>query len=531
MHRREFLTLTAATPLLFAACKKNPVTQKITFSNKSDVALTEVAINTALQAGASYADIRISSYRSQNIFTREKRVVSVSDDEDKGFGIRVIADGTWGFAASYLLTEAEVVRVAKEAVALARANAKLQREPLKLSKEVSVRDRWQTPIKTDPFEIPLAQKVDILLGVNAEATSIAGVSYCSSSMLFVREDKLFASSEESLIEQTLHRCFPSFTATAVDPKKGFQTVSSYPGPQGMGYEYVEQYDWRQAAKQAGQDVVEKLSAPSVTPGKRDLILHPSHLWLTIHESIGHPTELDRALGMEANFAGTSFMTTDKLGKLRIGSDIVNVVADRTQAEALATCGYDDDGVKTQSWYLLKEGIFVDYQTTRDQAHLINKNKSYACSYSQGWRDVPFQRMPNVSLLPGKKPLSLDQLIADTEDAILIKGNGSFSIDHQRYNFQFGGQTFYEVKKGKVVGMLKDVAYQAKTPDFWQACDAICSKEEYMLGGSFYDGTGEPGQSNAVSHGCAPARFRQINILNTGNAGRPGTSDDMAHEDA
>ena len=521
MRRRDFLTLGAAAPFFFAACKKAAPTKRVSFSSPDYVKLTEVAINTALQAGASYADIRVSSNRAQNIFTREQRVTSVSDAEDRGFGVRVIAAGTWGFAASNLLSEAEVARVAKEAVAIAKTNAKLQREPIQLSAERSVKDLWRTPIERDPFEIPLAQKVETLLDINALALAVSGVSYCSASMLFVREQKLFASSEQTVVEQTLYRSYPSFTVTAVDPQKGFQTISSYLGPQGMGYECVERYDWKEAATQAGQDAVEKLSAPSVTPGKRDLILHPSHLWLTIHESIGHPTELDRALGMEANYAGTSFLTTDKLGSFRVGSDLVNVVADRTQKDALATCAYDDDGVKTDAWHLLKEGIFVDYQTTRDQAHLINRSKSYGCSYSQSWRDVPFQRMPNVSLLPGKKPLRLAQLIADTEDAILIKGNGSFSIDHQRYNFQFGGQTFYEIKKGKIVGMLKDVAYQAKTPDFWQACDAICSEEEYLLGGSFYDGKGEPSQSNAVSHGCAPARFRQINVLNTGSAGKSG----------
>jgi TldD protein len=255
----------------------------------------------------------------------------------------------------------------------------------------------------------------------------------------------------------------------------------------------------------------------VEPGSRDLVLHPSNLWLTIHESVGHPTELDRAIGMEANYAGTSFLTPDKRGSFKFGSDIVNLVADKTQDKALATCGFDDEGVPTKRWHLIKDGIFVDYQTTREQAHILGHKESHGCSYAQSWADVPFQRMPNVSLEPGKKPLTLSQLIADTEDAILIKGRGSYSIDHQRYNFQFGGQTYYEIKNGKIAGMLKDVAYQARTPDFWNSCDAICSAEEYVLGGSFNDGKGEPGQSNAVSHGCPPARFRKINILNTGKS--------------
>ena len=267
-------------------------------------------------------------------------------------------------------------------------------------------------------------------------------------------------------------------------------------------------------RQAAEEAVAKHSAKSVAAGKHDLILHPTHLWLTIHESVGHPTELDRVLGYEANYAGTSFLTLDKWKKLKYGSDIVNIIADKTCSEGLATCGYDDDGVKTKEWYLVKDGLFVDYQTIRDQAHILGKKESDGCCYADNWSSIPFQRMPNVSLQPGKKKLSLNDLIADTEDAILIRGDSSFSIDHQRYNFQFSGQTFWEVKKGKIVGMLRDVAYQANTVDFWNSCDAICSKEEYWLGGAMNDGKGQPGQSNGVSHGSCPARFRQVNVLNT-----------------
>jgi TldD protein len=256
------------------------------------------------------------------------------------------------------------------------------------------------------------------------------------------------------------------------------------------------------------------AARSVEPGPRDLILLPSHLWLTIHESIGHPTELDRALGMEANFAGTSFLTPDLLGNYRLGSEIVTFHAEKTHPGSLATCGYDDDGVPTMEWPLVERGVFVDYQTTRDQAHLIGRPRSYGTSYAQSWADVAFQRMPNVNLLPGDAALTLDDLIAGTDDGILIAGRSSYSIDHQRYNFQFSGQTCHEIKGGKVGDMLVDVAYQARTPDFWSACDAICGESEYAVGGSFHDGKGEPGQSNAVSHGCAPARFRRIDVINT-----------------
>ena len=283
----------------------------------------------------------------------------------------------------------------------------------------------------------------------------------------------------------------------------------------MGYEYVEKYPWLTEAEQAGNEAVAKLKAKSVTPGKYDLVLHPSHLFLTIHESVGHPTELDRALWWEANYAGTSFLTPDKTGKLQFGSKIVNFVADRTQPAGLATVAYDDEGVHAQKWHLVKDGVFVDWQTTRDLAAATGRKNSYGCLHADSWGSVPFPRMPNVSLEPSKDNASLDNLLADVKDGILIYGNGSFSIDQQRYNFQFGGQTFWEVKNGKVGGMLRDVAYQSRTTDFWGACDALGGQATYALGGSFNDGKGEPGQSNAVSHGCPPARFRRINVINTG----------------
>ncbi|HHY87049.1 MAG TPA: TldD/PmbA family protein [Verrucomicrobia bacterium] len=278
--------------------------------------------------------------------------------------------------------------------------------------------------------------------------------------------------------------------------------------------YVREHDWLQEATQAGQEAVAKLKARPVEPGKYDLVLHPSHLWLTIHESVGHPTELDRALWWEANYAGTSFITPDKTGKLQFGSKIVNFFADRTQPSGLATVAYDDEGVPAQRWDIVKDGIFVDWQTTRDLAPLIGRKQSYGCLHADSWGSVPFPRMPNISLQPGKEPLTLDDLVRDVSKGILIYGNGSFSIDQQRYNFQFGGQTFWEIRDGKVTGMLRDVAYQSRTTDFWNACDGLGGPDTYRLGGAFNDGKGEPTQSNAVSHGCPVARFREINVLNT-----------------
>jgi TldD protein len=277
---------------------------------------------------------------------------------------------------------------------------------------------------------------------------------------------------------------------------------------------LEKHDWVREAEQAGNEAVEKLKAKPVEPGLYDLVLHPTHLWLTIHESVGHPTELDRALGWEANFAGTSFLTPDKTGKFQYGSKLVNFVADRTQPSGLASVAYDDDGVQAQRWYLVKEGMFVDWQTTRDLAAATGRKTSYGCTHADSWGSVPFPRMPNVSLEAGKRKASLEDLVEGVEKGVLIYGDGSFSIDQQRYNFQFGGQVFWEIKDGKIAGMLRDVAYQARTPDFWNSLDGLGDESTYKLGGSFGDGKGEPGQSNAVSHGCPVARFRKVNVLNT-----------------
>lgn len=519
MKRREFVKLTAAAsataiivpPVIFT---RQDVSAK--FSDPDLKSLADVALNAARSKGASYADIRINRYRNQSVSTREKRVQNISNDESFGFGVRVLVDGTWGFAASNAVTKDEVARITGEAVNIARANKFIQKEPVQLAPVASYQDVWKSPVKTNPFEIPISEKVELLLRLNEEALKVKGASFCSSFMQMANEHKFFASTEGSYIEQDLIRMWPAFTVTSVNKETGkFESRNSLTEPIGKGYECVDEKFLMEDVKLAAEEAVMKHSAKSVEPGKRDLVLHPTNLWLTIHESVGHPTELDRALGYEANYAGTSFLTVDKLGKLKFGSDIVNFVADKTQKDALATCGYDDDGVKTKEWHLIKDGLFVDYQTIREQAHMIGQKESSGCCYADNWSSIPFQRMPNVSLSPGKKKLSLNDLIVDTEDAIMVKGRGSYSIDHQRYNFQFGGQTYWEIKNGQVTQMLRDVAYQAKTPEFWNSCDAICSEEEYYIGGSFSDGKGEPGQSNSVSHGCCPARFRQINILNTG----------------
>jgi TldD protein len=476
--------------------------------------MADAAMFTAKNSGASYSDFRLSNFRSQRVATREQVIQSISDNENFGFSVRVIVDGSWGFAASSTFSEEEVVRVAKIACEIANANKKIQTNKVELASTPSYTDTWHTPIKKNAFDVSIDDKVNLLFSINEKAKSL-GADFCSSNIWAVNEWKYLASSEGSYIKQDLHRIYPIFDITVIDKASGmFESRESFTVPIGKGYEYVEEYDWMKDMEEAVEHTKMKQKAPSVEAGKRSLILDPSHLWLTIHESCGHPTELDRALGYEANYAGTSFMTPDKLGSLMYGSEHISIKGDRTQKDGLASRGYDDDGVKTTEWDIIKEGKFVGYQTTREMAKFIGESASNGCAYADSWNHFPIQRMPNVSLQPGKKKLSLQDLISDTEDGIYIKGDGSWSIDMQRYNFQFTGQEFWEIKNGKIAGMLKDVAYQGNTVDFWNSCDAVCDETEYKLGGSFFCGKGEPGQVSPVSHGSSPARFRNVNILNT-----------------
>ena len=483
--------------------------------------LADVALNVARQKGAQYADIRINRTLQNSVTTREKRVVDVTNAESYGFGVRVLVDGSWGFAASSTIDKSSVERITARAVSIAIANRAIQKNRISLVPVEKYPDvKFATPVKRDPFTVPLSEKADYLLKVNAEAGKVKGPGpiFVNSRMFFTKEEKYFASTEGSYIEQVLIRSWPSFDVTSINPATGrFEQRSSLGSPAGKGYEVVDEYDLIREAPIAAEQAVQKHTAKAVEPGRKDLVLHPTHLWLTIHESIGHPTELDRVLGYEANYAGTSFATREKLGKFQYGSKLINIKGDKTQDGGLATCGWDDDGVKTKSWDIIKDGVLVSYQTVRDNAGIIGLKESHGAAYADSWSSVSFQRMPNVSLQPasGSSNISADDLIADIKDGIYIEGDGSFSIDQQRYNFQFGGQVFWEIKNGKKVGLLRDVAYQSRTPDFWNSCDGVGSKEHYQMGGSYFDGKGEPGQVNAVSHGCPPARFRRVNIINTG----------------
>jgi TldD protein len=489
--------------------------------------LMATALNAAKSAGASYADVRIGRYHNSIVFTREQQIVNTADTDQIGAGVRALVDGTWGFGASKMLTTDGVAAAAREAVAIAKANRIARDQPVQLTPvQAYPNATWKSAFKIDPFTIPIEQRADLLLRANAEALKVKGVRFVNSGLLFVKEDRNFGSTEGSTISQTIVRVGVPFTITAVAPDNSdFQTRGNVVAPAGRGWEYVLEQDLVGNAGKWAEQAVEKLNAKSVEVGRYDLVLHPTHLWLTIHESIAHPTELDRALGYEANYAGTSFVSPPEkmLGKFRYGPEFMNIQGDRSQEGGCATIGYDDEGVKPETFLIIKNGVVNDYQTTREQAAWLKwwydqqgkPARSHGCSNADSWGTVQFQRMPNVSLLPGDKDIGWNDIIAATDRGIAIEGDGSFSIDQQRYNAQFGGQVFHEIRGGKIVGQLKDVAYQMRTPDFWNSMDMIGGKSSYFMGGAFNDGKGQPPQSNAVSHGCVPARFKGVNIVNTG----------------
>ncbi|CEM56331.1 TldD/PmbA family protein [Xanthomonas campestris] len=537
MDRRTFLTLSGigAAGLLLPNTRLIAAEQLLSPVDAArNRRLADTALTTAKSAGASYCDVRVGRYLRQFVITREAQVENVVNAESSGVGVRVLADGAWGFAATNTLTSDGVATATRQAVAIAKANARLGGTPVQLAPVTPAGQvSWKTPIKKNAMEVPLQDKVALLMDVNAAALN-AGATFVASRMFAINEQKYFASSDGSYIDQDVHRLWLPFTVTAVDKASGkFRTRDGLSSPMGMGYEYLDgaagekhrlpggligygrSYDAREDAIAAAKQAREKLTAPSVKAGKYDLVIDPSNLFLTIHESVGHPLELDRVLGYEANYAGTSFATLDKRDAgYRWGSDAVTFVADKTQPGSLGAVGYDDEGVKTKQWDLVKDGILVDYQCTRDQAHLLGKTASDGCSYADSWSNVQFQRVPNVSLAPGRTPLAVADMIKNVERGLYIHGRGSYSIDQQRYNAQFGGQLFYEIENGQVTRLVEDGAYQIRTPEFWNACSAVCDQRDFRLGGSFFDGKGQPSQVSAVSHGSSTARFDGINVINT-----------------
>ncbi|SFT26191.1 TldD/PmbA family protein [Mucilaginibacter polytrichastri] len=540
MKRKDFLYLSGMSfgaamlnkiPVMGSPIPHDLLTQGVDVAVKKRMA--DVVLNTAKSKGATYADVRIGRYLNQYVITREDKVQNVVNTESYGMGIRVIANGSWGFSATSDMTTDGIAAATALAVQIAKENSRLLTKPVELAPQKGYGEvSWKTPIEINAFEVPVKEKIDLLLAVNNAAIT-AGASYVDSAMFTVNEQKYFASTDGSYIDQDIHRLWPVFNVTKIDAKSGkFETRNSLGSPVGMGYEYLtpkesekihsqttlyrNRYDMVEDAKLAAVQAAEKHKAKSVDAGKYDLVLDPTNLYLTIHESAGHPSELDRVLGYEANFAGTSFLTLDKWksGKFNYGSKLVNIAADKTQPNSLGYVGYDDEGVKCGKWDIIKDGVLVNYQAIRDQAHIIGLKESQGCCYAESWDNVQFQRMANISLQPGKTPLAPAELIKNVEKGIYIIGDGSYSIDQQRYNFQFSGQLFYEIKEGKITGMLKDVAYQSNTQEFWNSCSAICDEKDYRLGGTFFDGKGQPAQSNAVSHGSSTARFNGVNVINT-----------------
>ncbi|MFD4293230.1 TldD/PmbA family protein [Rhodococcus sp. NPDC058532] len=486
-------------------------------------ALTDAALTAARAAGATHADLRVHRLRTQSIRLRDGAVQSVSDADELGLAVRVIIDGTWGFASHAELTADTAARTARRAVEVALALRSLNRDPVDLADEPVYRDAvWVSEYDVDPFAVPTADKVALLADYSGRLSAAAGVDHVTASVLQVKEQTYYADLAGSRITQQRVRLHPELEATAVDAAAGsFETMRTLAPPVGRGWEALTGtgWDWDDELARIPEWLAEKVTAPTVTAGPTDLVIDPSNLWLTIHESIGHATEYDRAIGYEAAYAGTSFATPDLLGTLRYGTPVMQVTADRTEAHGLATVGYDDDGVAGQRWDLVRDGVLVGYQLDRVFAPRLGLSRSNGCSYADSPHHVPIQRMANVSLRPDPdRDTSTADLIARVEDGIYVVGDKSWSIDMQRYNFQFTGQRFYRIRDGRLDGQLRDVAYQATTTDFWGSMEAVGGPSTWRLGGAFNCGKAQPGQVAAVSHGCPAALFRGVNVLNTRTEG-------------
>jgi len=532
--RRDFLKQGSAVagaialggPLQKAAAAVPEVAQR---GGAMDTAIKDLlleSLNAAKMGGATFADARIGRYLQNFVVTREQQIINVVDTDSIGIGVRALVNGTWGFAASRDLTRDGVAAAAREAVAIAKANGIAKDRSVQLAPAPSVGEvSWKSAYQVDPWTIPVEEKAELLIKANAEGMKAANVKYVFSGLFLRKMERNYANTDGSIIAQTIVQSAVQQQFTAVSPDfSDFQNRGNTLPPTARGWEWILQQDLINNSRKWGEEASEKLKARPVEVGRYNLVLHPSHLWLTIHESIAHPTELDRAMGYEANYAGTSFAAPPDqfLGKFKYGPEFMNIQGDRSQPGALATIGYDDEGVAPDEFLIVKSGLLNDYQTTREQAVWLDwwykqqsrPMRSHGCSYADSWSSVQFQRMPNVSLLPGTDDRSYDDLIAATDNGIAIIGDGSFSIDQQRYNAQFGGQLFYEIKDGKVGDMLEDVAYQIRTPEFWNSMDMIGGRRGYEVWGSFFDGKTQPGQVSAVSHGSATTRFNGINIINT-----------------
>jgi TldD protein len=481
--------------------------------------LADAALEAARRLGAQHADFRAERIRSQLIRLSDGKLETMADGDDSGLAVRVVVDGTWGFAATVDLTPEAAQTAARQAVEVARVAAAMNTERIELAPEPAYGDvTWVSECEVDPFTVAAKEKADLLAQWSAPLLAHHAVTHADASLHAVKECKFYTDGATTATQQRV-RLHPELTAVAVT-ETGFDDMRTIAPPAGRGWEYLTGKGWDFPAELAElPELLEaKLTAPSVEAGRYDLVIDPSNLWLTIHESIGHATELDRALGYEAAYAGTSFATLDKLNTLQYGSSVMNVTGDRTAAGGLATVGYDDEGVAGQSWDLIKDGVLVGYQLDRRMAQLKGFGRSNGCAFADSPGHMPLQRMANVCLQPAAGGPSTQDLIAGVENGIYIVGDKSWSIDMQRYNFQFTGQRFFRIRNGRLDGQLKDVAYQATTTDFWNAMEAVGGPATYVLGGAFNCGKGQPGQVAPVSHGAPAALFRGIRVLNTAEEG-------------
>jgi TldD protein len=481
--------------------------------------LADAALAAAVAAGASYADLRIQAITTEIVQLRDGELESAVVNRDIGLAVRVIVDGTWGFASHAELDPAVAAATARRAVHVAATLAPLNAERIELAAEPVYSDvTWVADYRIDPFTVSTADKIAVLGEYSGRLLAADGVDHVSATLHAVKEQTFYADTFGSSITQQRVRLMPRLDAVTVDAAAGtFDTMRTLAPPTARGWEAVagdDVWNWSEELAEMPSFLAEKVKAPSVTARPTDLVIDPTNLWLTIHESIGHATEYDRAIGYEAAYAGTSFATPDKLGSMRYGSPVMNVTADRTVEYGLATIGFDDEGVRAQSWDLVRDGVFVGYQLDRVFAPRLGVPRSNGCSYADSPHHVPIQRMANVSLQPGVVDLSTDDLISRVDDGIYIVGDKSWSIDMQRYNFQFTGQRFFRIRDGRLDGQLRDVAYQATTTDFWGSMEAVGGPSTWQLGGAFNCGKAQPGQVAAVSHGCPPALFRGVNVLNT-----------------
>ncbi|UMG92544.1 TldD/PmbA family protein [Nocardioides sp. TF02-7] len=491
--------------------------------------LGEVALDRAAALGATHADFRFERIRSQRILVRDGALQGAADGDDVGFAVRVVHRGAWGFASGVVLTDAEARRVAETAVAVAEVAASMTTRPVELAPEPVHDDvTWVSSYAVNPFDVPTPDKTAVLTDWTERLRRGAAVDHATASLLAVQENKYYADLAGTRTTQQRVRLQPAFEAMG-GTSEVFDSMASIAPPVGRGWEYVVgtpadgAWDWDAELAEVPDLLADKLKAPSVEAGRYDLVVHPSNLWLTIHESIGHATELDRALGYEANYAGTSFATPDQLGSLRYGSPVMHVTGDRTVEHGLATIGYDDEGVATRQWDIVRDGVLVGFQLDRPMAALMpdlggEDGRSNGCAYADSPGHIPIQRMANVSLQPDPGGPTTEELIGRVERGIYVVGDKSWSIDMQRFNFQFTGQRFFRIEDGRVVGQLRDVAYQATTTDFWGSMEAVGGPETWLLGGAFNCGKAQPGQVAAVSHGCPTALFRDVRILNTAEEG-------------